>query len=317
MKLTLYIAFGFALFSASHAQAKPWTRVSTLLELEPGLSCRAYLWLPDGEVDRPLIFYAYGTGIYSAAENIHPAAKSFLEKGRAAVLTFDKPGIENTLDKGSVYERDVFARHRQGHLVACAKAAVAWASEKAEVGADSSILLLGHSEGAQVLTRLYAEWMEQSDPETERVELLQLSGAPLDDWKKFIGCQMAGDAEFEKRFEKALKENDEEFFLAAENAGVPLEYLKEMFETPALYEMLQTLLSERPELNVEFHHGLEDAYCSVDRVKALHTWQLAEQKGGKLSKLSAHYYPTGHFFNREALKNMIESVDQALKKSSN
>ena len=91
MKLEILLSLLFTLPLSSYAFT-----IETTVKGEHEQSCRAYLHLPEEGVNLPLVYSQAGSGIYSTKdeESMHSAVEYFFRKGKVAVLTIDKPGIQ-------------------------------------------------------------------------------------------------------------------------------------------------------------------------------------------------------------------------------
>ena len=123
------------------------------------VGCRGYLGWNGGDVQHVFLWMS-GTGIYSSAF-VHPSAERALTVNPAAYLTFDKPGIRAPFQDPAAMRVDdgEVQRYTQGHMLECARQAMAWADER--FGPTTRFHLRGHSEGTLIALFLLDELLSQ------------------------------------------------------------------------------------------------------------------------------------------------------------
>ena len=180
-----------------------------------------------------------------------------------AVLTVDKPGIGSTTNGTLTVDRDVFSRHTIADLVACAQNAMKAALARPGIAEDATVIAHGHSEGAQVWTRVLDA---ATGPVFSRVEATLLSGLPMEPVTTGAERQLGVFLPFEvEAFRRALAAHDDDYLLLL---GMPWRYLEHPTAREGMSDVLDRLATRHPGLKIELFHGERDRNAPFLPVKA-------------------------------------------------
>jgi pimeloyl-ACP methyl ester carboxylesterase len=299
-------AFLFYCLAAPHA-AFSETRRTDIPSLS-GRSCAAYLHFKAKTNQLPLVFGQQGTGIYSTAESPPGVLPNLVEKGIAAGLSLDKPGISPSKEKKPTVEKEVFRKYTIGDVAACAFRAIQWAVEQREVDPQSPLVLFGHSEGAWVVTLLYLRLLEETPQIARRVSAIYLSGAPLEKMEKVFLRQLSKERpEFRRDYMNAFKTGNDTWLV--DHLGVGASWIHHAFSQGALSEVLIGLDQTKASAIIEIYQGTQDEEVSPESTRAFEQVITSRRASGQATpKMSFHYFQTGHSLNLEAWKSMLLSM---------
>ncbi|HLD99362.1 MAG TPA: hypothetical protein VJB59_03845 [Bdellovibrionota bacterium] len=284
-------------------------QITKTVEGKNGLSCIAYLNINDGSTrPLPLIVSVAGTGVYSngaAPDQSSPEGYLFIS-GKVNVLTIDKPGIQySSSDPGYTLDDKVYSQYTQETLITCLQNALTWALQNDRVG--PGVFLMGHSEGAQVVTRVYSLLLQNNSTVAAQIRALFLSGIPMDGWKDIINWQMRDCDSVRQDFWKAIQTKDTAALRKVGNLGHP--YWEEILRTEPLRQTMERLATMTPSASFQFYHGLKDQNTRVDAVTDFETWNRARTIEGKPAlRLAARYYNAEHYLNLAAMNDMIFNI---------
>jgi pimeloyl-ACP methyl ester carboxylesterase len=227
-----------------------------------------------------------------------------LEEKKAAVLTYDKPGV-NYDPKGTTFNFETFRKHTQKDLITCAQAALDWAitSRTGEVG--EPVILVGHSEGSDIATKSLASLFESKANLAKRVMKLILSGVTLPRWREIENFMIEGAfpkeqrASLRKRFFESIPRGDDRFLIETDGTGSA--YLREAFADAPLAQYFSKIADRNPSVEVYFFQGNRDF---ITPAKYVHQF---EKKHPSSLKLHVKYYDSGHNVGGAAEQDMLEA----------
>lgn len=303
MRFSLLFSFAILQSGAVHA----FTDSTTVSGSHDGINCIAYLHVPDDvqKTPLPLILAEAGSGIYSLSQiKDSPSAVEYVfSKKKAAVLTFDKPGIHpGTNAEDPIVEDRIYNQHTPRDLIECAKNALIWAQGHHST-VKNETYFFGHSEGSMVLARLYSEILSSNQSMAEGVQALLLSGTPMLGWRDIINSQLTSTEDRQKFWDAFARENDQDLRKFGE---LPYAYWKEILSTDPLNATFKGLTEKNPGASLDFFHGLNDKNTNVTPLLDLETWNRARSENNqKALHLSARYYNADHQLNLAALNDMI------------
>jgi hypothetical protein len=190
----------------------------------------------------------------------------------------DKPGVGSTEDGGLVLDREAFQRHTMVDLVACARNAIDASLAQPGMAKSATVLAHGHSEGAQMWTRV----LEGADgPWLSRVEASLLSGLPLEPVVSGAERQLGVFLPFEvDAFHRAVAARDDEYLLLL---GMPWRYLAHPTSREPAAAVLDRLAAKRPGLRLDLFHGDRDRNAPFRLVRDL----VARSEQSKLAERPA------------------------------
>lgn len=294
--------------------------LSTTVPANGGKTCRAYLYLPEGSAKPlPLAFAIAGTGIYSESriDEMSFGLDFILDLKKVAVLEIDKPGIIPVTDetspdykKGYTVDPKIFSQYTIPDLIECAANAITWARTESSISTNAGFLLLGHSEGAMVIVRLY-ERLLQADPAlAKQIQALILSGTPLDSMKDIINAQLAKESLDEREaFWRAYKNRDDAWLIQEEHGATGADWLDDAFASAPLAKTLNDLADLKPLTHFEVYQGLEDQNVPADSMIAFEKQNLAKKKANQnYLNFDVHYFSAGHGLNASAGKDIVTTI---------
>ena len=236
----------------------------------PGLRCCAFLRSPAGLPAANLAYFQSGTGIYTTAHgDLDGLGRSAARSGRFAVLSVDKPGITVASDGRVVVDRGVFALHTMADLVACGRRALDVALARPGIDGQASVLVHGHSEGAQVWARILdvSAARGAADALLDRVRLSVLSGLPMEPVVSGAERQLGVFMPFEiEAFRRALLARDDDYLLLL---GMPWRYFEHPTAREGMAAVLSRVAEKRPGLRLDLFHGERDRNAPIAPVRAL------------------------------------------------
>lgn len=176
----LFVLAATALAATSATAVTLKTRVSASADL----TCNVYLHYPDnsrGELPIAWVQADAGTYTKSRPTDLDAAAGYLVRAGKAAVLAFDKPGIEADVAAPTGFRVDeaVVARVTGDDLVACAMGAVSWAMNEPAASLAKGLAFHGHGTGSAVVARAYERALATNAVWAKAVRLVELSSLPL------------------------------------------------------------------------------------------------------------------------------------------
>lgn len=254
------------------------------------LKCQAFLHLPDTSEKVPLVLEQMGSGIYSTAstEEASSVAEYLLENKKAAILTINKPGIIHTNYKGYTLVEAQYNQYKQADLIQCALNALKQTMLHDSIQSDR-ILLYGHSEGSQVLTRFYAKILETEPALYKNIKGIFLGGIPMQGWKDIIDYQLKDDAETKNKFWAAIERKDNQAL--REITDLAYDYWEDILKTETLVDSFKKLADQQPNAHFSFYQGIFDQNTVVGPVMDFEKWNIERKKDDKKSlKLMVRYY---------------------------
>jgi hypothetical protein len=303
-RATIVIAAVLGFVQGAFAQPVTYTgRVEAL----DGKSCQTYLHVDTETRAAPLALSLQGTGIYSTGNTarIDPALRRLVHKKRVAVVTLDKPGIA----ADASVDDDAYNRYTQEDLILCAYNALRWARETAPAPLAQDLYFSGHSEGSQVLTRLYRHLVAKEPVLASRVKMLVLSGLPMDDWRQMLDGQLG--ERHKARFWAGFLGRDDSILRAF--GGLTFYYLSNVFAQEPLRKTLESLWSLDVRVPLRIFQGLLDRNTPAESVKAFVEANAARrQRGEPALDLTARYYKAGHSLNSEAIRDIEADLERTL-----
>ena len=283
-----------------------------IVKAENGQECSAFLFKEETATPKNLVLQMNGTGIYSNANKgvIGLEFKSLLEKGKLAVVVFEKPGLRAdpiSLDGGAIMDYEVFSRHTPTSLKNCGEAALLWASDLLK---SQNIFMRGHSEGASVSIDIASELVAKKSPLLKSLKSLYLSGTPMN-WKETMEFQLS--AAKNTQYWKAIELCDNKFLLS--NGGVPCAYFKESFASITTEKILSNLRLKSPEFKFNIYHGIFDQNTPFEAVLEFDK-ENEKRRRTKQSFLNweGRYYTAGHGLNMTAMKDMERDLAEECEK---
>ncbi|MBC7692845.1 MAG: hypothetical protein H7222_13875 [Methylotenera sp.] len=279
------------------------------------LKCKAYLRLPAGAARGssaprkfPLVVEQRGTGIYSTHDLAGPVLYALVREGKAALLTIDKPGISVLLDGELRVDRQTYLQHTQRDLVECLDHAITWASQDLHVGTASDVYFFGHSEGTQVLSRLYLKFLNERAAMLSRVKMIQLSGLILNSWKDILDFQLKQDTTIHRfEFWHAMEtKNDTRLIQLAELGHV---YFEDIFATETNLDTLKEIIRRAPGVQFQIYQGLKDERTEAGPVQAFEDFNESQRKKGfRHLKIKARYYQAIHALSATAKADVLYAL---------
>jgi hypothetical protein len=229
--------------------------------------CRVHLHLPKNlTADGPLILDQMGTGTYQRESMLfNPPAQRFFDSGKACVLTIDKPGIRRKPgapnDAGigdlrwiEINENDLLG-HTQDDLLQCLYFAIEWALAQRPIGTDRQLVLIGHSEGAQLHLRLIQRLLQEKSPILGRIQSILLSGVYLDPWDQLFQRQHSSDDL--KIFQRSLRTHDPKLMKRV-SKDLGLAYWENVIHRGPLYETVKFIEQSNVAPKIYVFQGLDD-----------------------------------------------------------
>jgi hypothetical protein len=327
----LVFLLGF-FFSGVNSFAENVHRSEEVEALE-GRHCLAHLYLPEGSENLPLLFYLSGNGIYTVETfGLTPSITYFLNEKKAAVLTFDKPGLKHLdgaeVPSSSPLFKDLvhiskkdprgkeaytgvykdFLKHTQKDLIACAAHAIDWALHQKEVNAKGKIAFRVMSEGAEIGVRLYKQWLEESSPLLNQLATMVLLSPPLEKREKIFGIDK--ETEETSRYLQLLKAKDDLGFIKEDIVPFASAYIEEFRTQDSLTDKLITIASKNPTLEFHIFHGLKDFKCSAESVETL------KNKNEQLEhplRITFHSYDADHSLAEKGKDAGMDAAEIILK----
>lgn len=281
---------------------------------QPGLTCCAYLRHAPGVTSTRLAYFQSGSGIYTTAHgDLDGLGRSAARSRRTAILSIDKPGVGATRAGRPTLDRDAFSRHTLADLVSCAKNAVEASLKRANMSPTAKVLAHGHSEGAQVWSRVIDE--ESSTPSTNswmpRLEASFLSGLPLEPVSSGAERQLDLFLPMEiDAFRRALATRDDDYLLLL---GMPWRYLEHSTARESVADALDRVAIKRPGLRIDLFHGERDRnapYALVRQWVERNARARAEQRPAL--DLRLHAYPGAFHQLDERLDTDLDALVDAL-----
>jgi hypothetical protein len=287
-------------YSNGSHQATTFKKVNAL---SSGLQCSSYFHQSNPSPKTPLVVMALGTGLYTTStQNFSVLDDAFAER-KINILTIEKPGLSydaESRDPEPILRVEVdfekIRQHTQKDLVECTLKAMDWAQE--ERCKTCPIVLKGHSEGVEVLGRVYKAAIEKSLSWTEQVQSLVFSGVPMESWKDSDthqieafhpkGLRKLAIEQMKKTIERGNKEDD---FILVSGTGLGSAYMQDVYQTESMHQTFVSLAAFNPRSKFYFLQGKYDQNTPSRYVK------LFEQANKDLPKplnLTATYYEAGH-----------------------
>lgn len=268
-----------------------------------GLKCPGYLvW--NREPVRDVFLIVNGSGTLSNAF-VHPTFKGVIDTGRAAYLTYDKPGIRAPFGDPAAVRRDyaMFEQYTLGHGVACATTALHWARER--FGPSIRLHVRGHSEGTLVALYAYDALLE-SDQETARaIDTIILSGLALEPFAAILERQL-GVLPDGPRLRAAIASCN--WPLLRKRLGISCAYVEDATQRQSGRAMFQRLAARAPAARFHVFNGTEDWHTPVGPVRALEEWNVSS---GHLP-ITFHYYRGGHEGSEAARAELTRVLTEAV-----
>ena len=256
-----------------------------------GLRCCTYLRRPTGATASRVAYVQNGMGIYSTADgDVAGIAPSALATGAFALLTIDKPGISVDETGKTTMNREVYRQHTLADLVTCGQHAIDWATSRPSIAKRATLVVHGHSEGAQMAVRMLAV-AASSKPQSllDRVELTVLTGLPMEPVVRGAERQLGIFMPFEvNTFHQALVYRDDRYLL---DLGLGSRYLEHPTAHEALEGVMTDLAKRRPGLRVEVFHGDRDLNAPVELVRSFaEKNRRAREAGAPSLDMRLHVY---------------------------
>ncbi len=270
--------------------------------------CIAYLRIPVTGKKLPLIVNFAGTGIYSTGTDdfLGSNYETVFNNNKAMVLTIDKPGISVNKEskEGFIVNHDIYDQYTQRDLVECGMNAIKWV-EQSNHRFNQRIVLRGHSEGAEVVTRIFLQSLKTNTKLASKIELLLLSGVPMTDWKTILKEQLSPT--HLRKFKKFLKNKDNEKLI--EFGGIGYAYFEEAFKMPSLAHVFDEIAQFKPQAKFSIYHGLNDKNTPCSHVQDYER-KNREKLEKKIPALNweARYYLSRHWLNKAASNDMMSAL---------
>jgi len=269
-------------------------------------TCKTYLRNPSPEVKLPIVVYFPGTGIYSTSgeDMFIPPIEMVLKDKMAMILTIDKPGITGDQESpdGYSFDESIYFRYTQRDLVTCGINAIKQITTENSEQFSGNIILVGHSEGAQISVRILSRLMKSNSILKKNIKALLLSGSPMKDWKKILKDQLSVEelsdllSAYEKKDDSTVRQMVESFGYI---------YLQDIFTTPPLIQTLRDLWDSKPDAIFSFYHGIKDENTLVQPVWDFEEANIQRQREKKsFLKLQARYYQADHYLNLSTMDDM-------------
>lgn len=272
-----------------------------------GKTCQVFLHVPTKAGKFPLTFSVEGTGVYSTGitEELSPTSSYLVSESKSVVMTMDKPGIRFDSRLPSKYSIDdsIYNKYTQDDLVACGIEAMNWAMSNDRVDVSKGAVFLGHSEGSQVLSRIYEASLRKNLGWVKNIVLIELDGLPMSSWKDIINSQLG--EEKKTAFWDAFSRKDD-VILRKIGGDVAYAYFDNIFSQPTLTETFQSLASLDAKVPIEVFQGIEDKNTQMGPVAAFEKANAENRRDKKPAlKFSARYYSADHHLNGTAVNDMI------------
>lgn len=257
-----------------------------------GLACAGYAAWNHGPVTDVLLSLG-GTGTGSIAF-VHDTSRAMLDTGRAAYLTFDKPGVSATFgDPASVHiDDEPFMRHTQGSLLGCAREALRFSDEL--FGPDVRWHFRGHSEGVLILLSLYDELLAERPAQAQRVRSVVLSGVPLEPFADIMQRQLAD----KPRLAEAVTHCN--LPILRQQLGTSCSYLADAKARPSGFALFERLAARGAQAKFHVFQGNQDLNALTRFVRQLESWNAQH---GHLD-ITFHYFEGGHAGTPEAKREL-------------
>lgn len=283
---------------ASHADV-----IRTVVSGTEKKNCNIQLRIPrESTTPLPIFFLQNGSGLYSMEDEgrIPPNVRYLYNRSQIAILSMDKPGMSFEEDK--VIEGEDYNRYTQDDLITCAENTLKWVSSERSVDSQR-IFLIGHSEGAMVFSRLVAKFAVSNREMLRSIQMLSLSGVPLEGFKDLINRQI-GDADLNKSFWTAYEKRDDATL--KKMTSLPYSYWENILAQPSLRETFEELAESELDLSIQIFQGLADANTPAKNVMELERWNMTRAVNGSTAMpLSIRYYQAGHGLNLTAINDSI------------
>lgn len=254
-----------------------------------GLSCCVYVRPARIAPATRVVFFENGTGVYTTAHgDLDGLAKSAARDPRAAVVTFDKPGVGTTEAGLTTVDGEVFGRHTLGDLSRCARGAIDRTRALPHVAKSATVLAHGHSEGAQVWLRVLAQAAETDEGASflDRVEANLLSGLPSEPVTSGAERQLGVFLPFEiEAFRRALAAHDDEYLLLL---GMPWRYLEHPWAKESADAVLARLAAREKPIELRLFHGDRDRNAPLGPILALAAKYAPSVGASPPSRLALH-----------------------------
>ena len=262
----------------------------------------------------PLVLEMGGTGEYHQGGGAkgNPMLAPLVDSGRAALLTFNKPGVTTDGDapRGFTIEDATYNSYTVDDLVACAVGALTWASTTEKAGSGAPIVIHGHSEGAIVATRALLELQRQQSALVPHISAVLLSGTPAGSMAEIVKAQAAGDGGW-PAYQHALDTKDDAFFRT--HSGIGATTMTAMLALPPLTVTFAELANTGFGSRIALFHGRNDDAVPVAMVERLEHENSERRRRGEGSlELSLREYLGGHHLDLSALHDMALWLADAL-----
>ncbi len=282
------------------------SQAQTSLALKSGLSCEGHAWGDLSNSLLPIILFVHGTGAYRISESGQGYLNALAAENKAVLVGFEKPGITST---GISVEQ--FQAHKQSDLVECARLALNWVTQANK--SRGRVILVGHSEGVEILTRLWSQLVAENHTVRSQIAGLIASGIPLESWKVRLERSLEqAEADVRKEFEVAWKNRDEEYFLQKSIGQIPLGYLQEVISLPSTESLLRELIESEVTAQVQIFHGEKDVRCAVAPVARVAAWAADPAHGTSSRVVVRTFANRGHDLGSESYREMLFSVQQLI-----
>jgi pimeloyl-ACP methyl ester carboxylesterase len=265
------------------------------------LGCRGHLGWNHGDVQHVFLWMS-GSGVYSSAF-VHPSAERALAVNPAAYLTFDKPGIRAPFQDPAAMRVDdgELQRYTQGHMLACARQAMAWADER--FGPTTQFHLRGHSEGTLIALFLLDELLSQRPAVAARVSSVVLSGVGLEPFDVLVERQLSQmPTERGSALRAAIGRCD--WPMMKRHLGISCEYLNDAQARPSGQAMFERIATRAPRMRFFVFQGTNDVHTPARFVRDLEAWN---SRVGHLD-MTVRYYEGAHVGGPEAVKRELSDL---------
>lgn len=280
--------------------------------------CAVYFHHQGASLVWPLLFSLRGTGVYSTASvgRLDPSERALVEQGLVTVVTLDKPGISVNSDAGVQVDDGQYNSYTQEDLGRCSLNALTWAfAQNPPPIKRFYVLLSGHSEGSQVIVRLFDQMLRRRDPLAARIQGLFLSGLPMTGWRQLLSDQLSEPDR--STFFTALQRQDNAVLRSYGNLSY--DYLSAVFRQEPLADTLTNLVNRGSDARFFIYQGLSDKNTPAAAVMAfVANNRIRRSKHQSSLPVRARFYPAGHALNARALSDIrgdIESLIHALDES--
>jgi pimeloyl-ACP methyl ester carboxylesterase len=265
------------------------------------LTCRAYLGWNGGDVQHVFVWIS-GSGVFSSAF-VHPSVERALSVNPTAYLTFDKPGIRAPFeDPADLRVADgELQRYTQGHMLECARQAMAWADER--FGPTTRFHLRGHSEGTLIALFLLDELLSERPALAARVASVVLSGVGLEPFDELVARQIADlPAERGDALRAAIARCD--WPMMKRHFGLSCDYLKDAYARPSGRAAFERIARRGPRIPIFIFQGNNDTNTPARFVRELDAWN---SRVGKLD-LTVRTYEGAHVGGPAAVKRELSDL---------